>query len=184
MIRDVTFFLSGDFDVYALWMCFTFGFIFVRTFSSIVNASPLASVDDLRVWYIEACFFFGDAEGFPTAFLVVLLDSVPEAMGEIKLNSDVRPFMVCKIPLFFGGVYCCLKVPFRNVALSPSIYWYPFLEDFFCSWRRREVWFNVTRQWLVAWLDLSCPRVEFSACGKVLFSLFREALSHVGSMTV
>ena len=89
MIRDVTFFLSRDFDVYALWVCFALGFIFVGTFSSIVNGSPLASVNDLGVWNIEAYFFFRDAEGFPVALLVVILDSIPEAMGEIELNSDV-----------------------------------------------------------------------------------------------
>ena len=87
-------------------MCFAFGFVFFfRTFSSIINRSPLASVGDFRVWNIEAYFLFGDAVGFPTTFLVVVLDGIPEAMGEIKLNSDVQAFMVCEIPLFFGGVY-------------------------------------------------------------------------------
>ena len=56
---------------------------------SVVDRSPLASVYDFRIWDVEAYFFLRDAEGFPTAFLVVVLDSIPEAMGEIKLNSDV-----------------------------------------------------------------------------------------------
>ena len=114
-------------------MGFAFGFVFVGTLFSVVNWPPLASVDNLGVWYVEAYFFFRDTEGFPTALLVVVLDSIPETMGEIKLNSVVRAFMVCKIPLLFRRIYSCLKVPFRNVAFSPSIYWYPFFEDFFCS---------------------------------------------------
>ena len=68
---------------------------------SVVDGSPLTSVNDLGVWNVEAYFFFGDVKGFPTTLLVVILDSVPEAMGEIKLNSDVRAFVVCKVPLFF-----------------------------------------------------------------------------------
>ena len=95
--------------------------------------SPLASVDNLGVRNIEAYFFFRDAESFPTAFLVVVLDSIPETMGEFKLNSNVQAFMVYEIPLFFRGVYCCLKVPLRNVTLSHSIYRYSFYKDFFCS---------------------------------------------------
>ena len=82
-------FLRGDFDVYAFWVCFALGFVFVRTFSSVVNRSPLALVNDLGVWDVEAYFFFGDAESFPTTLLVVVLDSILEAMCEIKLNSNV-----------------------------------------------------------------------------------------------
>ena len=70
-------------------MCFALGFVFVGTFSSVINRAPLASVNDLGVWNIEAYFFFRDAEGFPTTLLVVVLDSIPETMCEIKLNSDV-----------------------------------------------------------------------------------------------
>ena len=81
--------MRGDFDVYAFWVCFALGFVFVGTFSSVVNRSPLASVNNLGVWNIEAYFLFRDAEGFPTTLLIVVLDSVPEAMCEIKLNSDV-----------------------------------------------------------------------------------------------
>ena len=94
--------MCGDFDIYALRVCFALGFVFVGTFSSVVNRSPLTLVNDLGVWNVEAYFFFGDAEGFPTTLLVVVLDSVPEAVGEIKLNSDVRALVVCKVPLFFG----------------------------------------------------------------------------------
>ena len=106
--------------------------VFVRTVSSVVNGSPLASVDNLGIWDVEAYFFFGDAEGFPTTLLIVILDSVQEAVGEIKLNSDIRAFVVCKVPLFFGRIYSRLKVPFGNVLFSSSVYWYPFFEDLFC----------------------------------------------------
>ena len=81
--------MCGDFDVYTLWVCFTLRFVFVGTFPSVVNRSPLASVNNLGIWNVEAYFFFRDAESFPTTLLVVILDSIPEAMCEIKLNSDV-----------------------------------------------------------------------------------------------
>ena len=83
-------------------MCFALGFVFVGAVLPVVNGSPLASINDLGVWNVEAYFFFGDAEGFPTTLLVVVLDSIPEAVGEIELNSDVRAFVAYKVPLFFG----------------------------------------------------------------------------------
>ena len=88
-------------------------------------------------------------------------------MGEIKLNSDVGSLVVCKIPLFFRGIYCCLKVPFWDVTLSPSVYWYP-----------------VTIQRIVAGLDLSRLRVECMACFKVSFFLGGKSFSHIDPMTV
>ena len=83
-------------------MCLALGLVFVGTISSVVNRSPLASINNLRIWDVEAYFFFGDAEGLPTTLLVIVLDSIPEAVGEIELNSDIRTFVVCKVPLFFG----------------------------------------------------------------------------------
>ena len=44
--------------------------------------------------------------------------------------------------------------------------------------------FNVMIQQIVVGLDLSCLGIEFSACSKVSFFLFRESLGQVEPVTV
>ena len=82
--------MSGDFDVYAFWVCFALGFVrFIRFVFSVINRPSLASVNDLRVWNIQAYALFGNTVGLPAAFLEVVLDSIPKTMGKVKLNSDI-----------------------------------------------------------------------------------------------
>ena len=104
-----------------------------------------------------AVFWWGEFVGCPTACLVVVLDNVPKAMGEIKLNRDERVVVVHKVSLFvsFRHEYCCFEVFLGDVAFPSSVQWYSCLEDFFCSGHHREVRFNVTIQRIVAGLDLS-----------------------------
>ena len=73
--------------------------------------------------------------GFPAAFLVVVLDNVPETMSEIKLNRGKRVVVIYEISLFVsvGRVCCYLAIPFWDVAFSPSIQRYSRFEDLFCS---------------------------------------------------
>ena len=90
--------------------------------------------------------------GFPAAFLVVVLDNVPETVSEIKLNRGKCAVVVYEVSLFVSVrcVCCYLAISFWDVAFSPLIQRYSRLEDFFCSGRHRKVRFNVTIQWIVA----------------------------------
>ena len=90
--------------------------------------------------------------GGPTASLVAVLDSIPKAVGEIKLNRDERVVVVYKVSLLvsFRRIYCCFEVFLGDVAFPSSVQWYPCLEEFFCSGCHHEVQFNVTIQWIVA----------------------------------
>ena len=73
--------------------------------------------------------------GRPTASLVVVLDCIPKAVSEIKLNRDERAVVVYKVPLFvsLGRVYRRFEVFLGDVAFSPSIQWDSSFEDCFCS---------------------------------------------------
>ena len=90
--------------------------------------------------------------GYPTASLVVVLDSIPKAVGKIELNRDERALVVCKVSLLvsFRSKYCCLEVFLGDVVFPSSVQWYSSLEDFFCSGCHREVQFNVTIQQIMA----------------------------------
>ena len=46
--------------------------------------------------------------GFPAAFLVVVLDNIPETVGEIKLNRGKRAVVIHEISLFVSvRCVCC-----------------------------------------------------------------------------
>ena len=98
--------------------------------------------------------------------MVVVLDDVPKAMGEIKLNRDENSVVEYEVSWVVSvrRIFCCFEIFLGDIAFSSSIKRYSCLEDFFCSGCRREVRFNVTIQWIVAGLGLSRPGVEFSAC--------------------
>ena len=72
--------------------------------------------------------------GFPAAFLVVVLDNVPETVSEIKLNRGERAVVIHEISLFVsvGCVCCYFAISFWDVSFSPSIQRYSRFEDFFC----------------------------------------------------
>ena len=72
--------------------------------------------------------------GFPTTFLVVVLDNIPETMGEIKLNRDKRAIMIHEVSLLvsFRRVCCYFVIFLGDVAFPSSIQRYPRFEDFFC----------------------------------------------------
>ena len=55
---------------------------------SVVDGSLLAWVGDFGVWDAEAIVFSGEHVGHPAASLVVVLDRIPKAVGEVKLNRD------------------------------------------------------------------------------------------------
>ena len=90
--------------------------------------------------------------GQPAALLVVVLDNIPKAMGEIKLNGDKCSVIIREVPLFvpLWCVYCCFKVFLGDVTFYSSVKRYSCLKDLFCSGRRREVRFNVMIQRIVA----------------------------------
>ena len=73
--------------------------------------------------------------GQPAALLVVVLDNIPEAMCEIKLNRDKQPVVVYEVSLFVSCrcIYRCFEIFLGDVALSSSIKRNPRFEDFFCS---------------------------------------------------
>ena len=61
--------------------------------------------------------------GFPTTFLVVILDNVPEIMSEVKLNRDECAVVIHERPLFVSVGCVCryLAISFGDVAFSSSI---------------------------------------------------------------
>ena len=79
--------------------------------------------------------------GRPTASLIVVLDSIPKAVGEIELNRDELALVVYKVSLLvsFRRKYCCFEVFLGDVVFPSSVQWYSCLEDFFCSGHHREV---------------------------------------------
>ena len=99
----------------------------------------------------------GEFVGHPTASLVVVLDSIPKAVGKIELNRDKRALVVYKVSLLvsFRCEYRCFEVFLGDIAFPPSVQWYSCLEDFFCPGCHCEVRFNVMKQRFAAGLDLS-----------------------------
>ena len=84
--------------------------------------------------------------------MVVVLDDIPKAMREIKLNRDKRPVVVYKVSWFVsvGRIFCRFEILLGDVAFSSSVERDSRFEDVFCLGRRREVRFNVTIQRIVA----------------------------------
>ena len=102
--------MSGDLDVYALRLSFTFVviLIFVRAVFAVVDGSPLAAVGDFRVWDVEVVVFFREFVRHPATLLVVVLDNIPEAVHEVKFDRDKRAFIVYVVSLCvpFWCEYC------------------------------------------------------------------------------
>ena len=71
--------------------------------------------------------------GFPTALLVVVLDNIPKAMCEIKLNSDKGSFVVYEVTQVVPvrSIFCALEIFLGNVAFSSSVERDSCLEDVF-----------------------------------------------------
>ena len=68
----------------------------------IVGRAPLTLISDFRVWDVEVVIFCRELVGYPAVPLVVILDNIPEAMCEVKLNRDKRAFVVYEISLYFS----------------------------------------------------------------------------------
>ena len=68
----------------------------------IVDGAPLSSVSDFGVWDFEMVVCGREFVGHPTAPLVVVLDDIPEAMCEIKLNRNKQAFVIYKVSLYFS----------------------------------------------------------------------------------
>ena len=55
----------------------------------LVNWSPLSSINNFGVRDVKEVFFSGEFVGFPTAFLIVVLDNEPEVIQEVEFYGKV-----------------------------------------------------------------------------------------------
>ena len=88
-----------------------------------VNGSTLTLIGNFRVWDIKGVFFGREFIGLPATFLCVVLDEVPETVGEIEFYREVRAFEVYEVSCIPSYCHICrsLEVLFGDISVSPLV---------------------------------------------------------------